>query len=136
MDENGNVIPGNEVSKIIKALDEAKITYWFDENVIYIGDEFPEKIIEGIENSRLFLFISSKNACASPWTSKEIACADELRKFILPVRIDKTPYNKRIMFRIADRSFIDYGKNPEKGRQDIVSSIKVHLREIKEKEDD
>lgn len=136
VDEHNVVIPGNEVSKIKEALAKAGITFWFDEEGIYIGDKFPEKIIEGIENSRLFLFISSKNACESPWTSKEIACADEFGKFILPVRIDKTPYNKRIMFRIADLNFIDYENDPEKGRQEVVRSIKIHLKEIKAKEEE
>lgn len=136
VDEHNVVIPGNEVSKIKEALTKAGITYWFDEEGIYIGDKFPEKIIESIENSRLFLFISSRNACESPWTSKEIACADEFGKFILPVRIDMTPYNKKIMFRIADLSYIDYGNDPEKGRKEVIRSIKVHLNEIKVKEEE
>lgn len=136
VDEHNVVIPGNEVSKIKEALTKARITFWFDEEGMYIGDKFTEKIVESIENSRLFLFISSKNACESPWTSKEIACADEFGKFILPVRIDMTPYNKKIMFRIADLNFIDYGNDPEKGRREVIRSIKVHLKEIKVKEEE
>lgn len=131
VDEQGIVIPGNEVSKIKDALTGAGISYWFDEEGIYFGDKFTEKIPESIEASHIFLFLSTKNACASPWTSREIACADEYNKYIIPVRIDRTPYNKRVMFRIADLSYIDYGKNPEKGRQEIVNSIKTHLEKIK-----
>lgn len=95
------------------------------------GEKFTEKITDNIEASQVFLFLSTKNACESTWTSKEIACADEFGKRIIPVRIDRTPYNKKVMFRIADLSYIDYGKNPKKGRQEIVDTIKASLNEIK-----
>ncbi len=134
VDENDNVIPDNVVSKIRKALTDAGITYWFDEEGIYSGDKFTEKIVSSIEASKVFLFISTINASKSPWTSKEIACADEFGKYIIPVRIDKTPYNKKIMFRIADLSYVDYGKNPEKGLQEIITSINAYLVELKELE--
>ena len=136
VDEHGIVIPGNEVSKIKDALTEAGITYWFDEEGIYFGDKFTEKIPENIEASQVFLFLSTKNACASPWTSKEIACADEFGKYIIPVHIDKAPYNKKIMFRIADLNYVDYGKDPDKGRKEIVKSIKVYLKKIKAEEEE
>lgn len=136
VDEQNVVIPGNEVSKIKEALKEAGITFWFDEEGIYFGDKFTEKIPESIEASHIFLFLSTKNACASSWTSREIACADEYGKYIIPVRIDKTRYNNKVMLRIADLSYIDYDKNPEKGRQEIVNSIKSHLEKIKVEEEE
>jgi len=136
VDEHNVVIPGNEVSKIKEALKEAGITFWFDEEGIYFGDKFTEKIPESIEASHIFLFLSTKNACASSWTSREIACADEYEKYIIPVRIDRTPYNKKIMLRIADLSYVDYGKNPEKGRKEIVDSIKAYLEKIKVEEEE
>lgn len=135
VDEHKVVIPGNEVSKIIDALEKAGITYWFDEQGIYFGDKFTEKIPESIEASHIFLFLSTKNACESSWTSREIACADVYGKYIIPVRIDRTPYNNRVMLRIADLSYVDYGKNPEKGRQEIVKSIKDYLKKIKTDEE-
>ena len=131
VDEQKNVIPGNEVSKIKEALTEAGITYWFDEEGIYSGENFTEKIVANIELSRVFVYLSTAHANNSPWTSKEIACADEFGKLIIPVRIDKTPYNKRVIFRIADLSYIDYADNPERGRQELVRSIKAYLEEEK-----
>ena len=92
VDENKNVIPGNVVSKIKDALSEAGISYWFDEEGIYSGQNFTEKIVSNIEASKIFLFLSTANSNESKWTSKEIATADEFGKHIIPVRIDKTPY--------------------------------------------
>lgn len=129
-DEKGNVILGNEVSKIKDALAKAGITYWFDEEGIFSGEQFTDKILSNIEASRIFLFLSTKNACNSSWTSREIACADELGKIIIPVRIDNTRYDKKVMFRIADLSYVDYGRNPEKGIADMIKAIKNGLDQL------
>lgn len=129
VDEQKNVIPGNEVSKIKDALSKAGITYWFDEEGIYSGQNFVEKIVTNIENARIFLFLSTANANKSPWTCKEIASADEFKKHIIPVRIDSSPYNKKVLFRIADLDYIEYYSNPQKGITDLIKSIKTHLEE-------
>lgn len=127
VDEQKHVIPGNHVSSIKDALTEAGITYWFDEEGIYSGDIFTEKIVTNIEAAPIFVYLSTANANSSQWTSKEISCADEMKKYIIPVRIDRTPYNKKVLFRIADISYIDYYVNPERGLSELVNSIKSYL---------
>ena len=130
VDEQKNVIPGNEVSKIKDALTQAGITYWFDEEGIYSGQNFVEKIVTNIENAKIFLFLSTVNANKSPWTCKEIASADEFKKHIIPVRLDPSPYNKKVLFRIADLDYIEYFSNPQKGMEDMIKSIKTYLDEL------
>lgn len=130
VDEHKNVIPGNGVQKVKDVLTQAGISYWFDEEGIYSGEEFTEKIVTNIEAARIFIYLSTANANASPWTSKEIACADEMQKYIIPIRLDRTPYNKKVLFRIADLSYIDYYSNPEKGLHDMVNSVKTYLKQI------
>lgn len=130
VDEHKNVIPGNEVSKIKDALTNAGITYWFDEDGIYSGDNFVEKIVSNIENAKVFLFLSTANANKSLYTCKEIASADEFKKHIIPVRIDSTPYNKKVLFRIADLNYIEYYTNPHKGIEDMIRSIKAYLEKL------
>ena len=46
VDENKNVIPDNEVSKIKKALTEAGITFWMDEKGIVPGEDYADKIVQ------------------------------------------------------------------------------------------
>lgn len=135
VDERKNVIPGNVVSKIKDALTAAGITYWFDEEGMYSGDNFTEKIVRSIEESQLFLFISTANANSSHWTSKEIATADELGKKIIPLRVDRSPYERSVIFRIANLSYIDYFSNPEKGIEDLIKSIKYYLAELAAEEE-
>lgn len=130
VDENKTVIPGNIVSLIKDTLSKEGISYWFDEEGIYSGQNFTEKIVTNIEASAIFLFLSTANANESKWTCKEIAAADEFGKHIIPVRIDKTPYNKKVLFRIADLDYIEYYANPNQGLRQMVDSIKAYLHEI------
>ena len=132
VDEHCNVIPGNDVSKIKDVLSEAGICYWFDEEGIYSGQNFVDKIVNNIDASKIFVFLSSKNANESVWTCKEIASADELGKVIIPIRIDKSQYNKKVLFRISDLDYIAYYSNPEKGITELINAIKAHLDKMKE----
>lgn len=129
VDENKNVIPNNFVSKFKEALTKADITFWFDEEGIHYGQNFVEKIVTNIENSKIFLFLSTENSNQSEWTCKEIACAAEFKKYIIPVRIDESPYNRKVLFRIADLNYIEYYTNPKKGMQELIESIKTYLDE-------
>ena len=38
LDDNGNVINGNVISKVKDILTKENISYWFDEDGIYSGD--------------------------------------------------------------------------------------------------
>ncbi len=135
-DENKNIIPNNAVSKIKNALSNAGISYWFDEKDIDYGKDFIKEIVDMIDFSQIFIFLSTKNSNEkSRWTSKEIATADELGKLIIPVRIDNTKYNKRVAFRISDLHFIEYYNDPEKGITDLINVIKKHLQLFKKKND-
>lgn len=134
VDDLKNVIPGNAVSIIKKALTEVGISYWFDEDGIYSGQNFVEKIVSNIEASKVFIFLSTENSNKSRWTCKEIACADELRKPIVPVRIDAAPYNRQVMFRISDLDYIEYYVDSERGLTDLINAINVHLEQIKAEE--
>lgn len=134
VDDHENVIPNNEVSKIMKSLTDAGITYWIDKEGIYSGDKFTEELPKIIRSAPIFVYLSTENANKSKYTSKEIAIADEYGKYIIPVRIDMTPYSDKVIFRIADISFIKYAVNPAKGREDLVKSIKAFLKRKKENE--
>lgn len=132
LDEYDNVLPNNEVSNIMEVLTDAGITYWIDKEGIYSGDKFTEELPKIIKSASIFVYLSTANANKSKYTSKEIAIADEYGKYIIPVRIDMTPYSDNVIFRIADVSYIKYAANPEKGREDLVMSIKAYLRKEKE----
>ena len=67
LDENGDVIPGNIISKIKDVLKKNGITYWIDEDGINSGDEFARLIIRSIKDSKILLFVSTENSNNSEW---------------------------------------------------------------------
>lgn len=80
VDESYNVIPGNAIAEIQNVFDENGITYWFDKDGIYSGQEFIEIITGAIAESKILIFISSNirtNRCglqekySKPWTEKK-----------------------------------------------------------------
>ena len=118
VNERKEVIPCNEVSRIKETLMTAGISYWFDEEGIYSGQEFTSVITKAIRKSRVFVFISSKNSNASLWTSNEIAIAKRLNKPIIPYCLDDSPYNDSVMMLIAALDYID-------GREADTALIKL-----------
>lgn len=134
VDGNGNVIPGNIVSKIRDTLDKMNVSYWFDENGVYSGDEFAPLIARAIRNSEIFLFISSHNSNASDWTSNEIATAHAYKKKIIPFRVDDSVFNDAVILYIAKLDYIDYTKNQEKAFNRLKDSIGTHLKQKAERE--
>lgn len=133
VDDNNIVIPNNPISAIKELLSKNNISYWFDEEGIYHGDNFAEKIAANIEKSAILLFLSSVNSNASKWTSKEIAAATEWKKKIIPVRLDKTPYNRSVMLYISDLDFVDYYKDPVSAEKTVLESIRNYKEELERK---
>ena len=123
VDEAGHIIPGNAVSEIKELLKKNNISYWFDEEGVYSGETFAEKIATNIEKSLMVLFLSSYNANQSKWTSKEISAANMWKKHIIPVRLDDSAYNKTVMLYISDLDFVEYYKNKEEAKKSILDSI-------------
>ena len=131
VDEKKNVLPGNEISKIKEALTKAGITFWFDEDGVYSGDKFAEVIVKNIKASSVFVFLSTANSNLSEWTASEISTAHMMKKKIIPVRIDNSIYHDDVILYLSRLSHIDYYENPEKGRQELVRSIKAFLENEK-----
>ena len=139
VDENNNVIKGNIISKIKQILIDNNISFWFDEEGIYSGDEFANYIVDAIEKSDVFLFVSTENSNKSEWTSREIAVANSYKKKIIPLKVDNSLYHKSIILYIANLDFIDYQQNPEKSIEKLTSSIldyknKIEIQRQREQE--
>ena len=127
VDEENNVIPGNIITQIKNSLLENGISYWFDEEGIYSGDEFASVITRAIRETSVFLFISSVNSNKSHWTSNEISTALEFNKVIIPVRIDDTPYNDSIMMKIISLDYVDCRVNKAKAIEKVLRAIRRNL---------
>ena len=136
LDENGDVIPGNIVSKIKDVLKENGITYWFDEDGINSGDEFARLIVRSIKESKVLLFVSTENSNNSAWTRKEIASAIAYKKKIIPFKCDDTPFNDSLLLYLADLDFISYKQQGSRALNRLVTSISKYLESIKQVENE
>lgn len=99
------------VDKIIGILIDKGYTVWIDVDGIESGEAFRQNIVEAIENSTIVIFFSSKSSNISKWTTKEICLAVEFAKYIIPIKIDSTQYNKSILFDLIDLDYIDMSEN-------------------------
>lgn len=127
MSDSGHVIPGNIISKIQSALNEAGITFWIDKEGLLCGDEFPTTIAQQIRNAKIFLFVSSVNSNQSDWTLNEIATARTYGKRIIPFRLDNSPYDTSIMIYLAGLQYVSYEDAPQKAMGDLVQAINTIL---------
>ena len=131
---NGEVIPGNPVSAIQQVLTENHISFWFDKDGIYSGDEFIEVITEAIVSSKMLIFVSSKNSNASEWTTGEILLAKKRKKAILPVKIDDSDYNPKFELVLLAYDFVDYYESEQESLAKILKAVKKNNQDIARKQ--
>ena len=134
VDESYNVIPGNAIAEIQNVFDENGITYWFDKDGIYSGQEFIEIITGAIAESKMLIFISSKHSNESMWTAGEIFEALDGEKAIIPVKIDNCQYNKKFKLLIHPLDYIDYQENPQNALKDLLRAINKVKEDIAQKQ--
>lgn len=134
VDESYNVIPGNAIAEIQNVFDENGITYWFDKDGIYSGQEFIEIITGAIAESKILIFISSKHSNESMWTAGEIFEALDGEKAIIPVKIDNSQYNKKFKLLIRPLDYIDYQENPQNALKDLLRAINKVKEDIAQKQ--
>ncbi|MFU2436155.1 TIR domain-containing protein, partial [Bacteroides sp.] len=128
------VIPGNAIAEIQNVFDENGITYWFDKDGIYSGQEFIEIITGAIAESKMLIFISSKHSNESMWTAGEIFEALDGEKAIIPVKIDNSQYNKKFKLLIRPLDYIDYQENPQNALKDLLRAINKVKEDIAQKQ--
>ncbi len=75
---------------ICRGLDAVGVSYFIDRKDVHAWKHFPSVIANAILESRLFLYVASRNAYESKWTNAEITFAFEKksREALLPYIID------------------------------------------------
>ena len=122
-----DVIPDNVISQIKSHLQNAGISYWFDEQGIYEGDEYASRLVRAIKSSAVLLFVSSVNSNRSTWTRREIATAQKYGKIILPFKIDDSDYDDSVDIWLAGINAIEYNKLGDKALARLIEVLHEHL---------
>ena len=99
----------NEVKALYEMLKSriSNINIWFDLTGIESGDEFDEKIIAAIDNSKMLLFALSDNSIQSKWAKDEVMYAKNTNKRIIPVLMKGACLKGWFLFRFGRVDCID-----------------------------
>lgn len=94
------------VKSVVDRLMSEGYSCWMDVSGIESGDAFKGVLVQAIKNSKTVLFFASENSNSSEWTVKEINIAVQLKKPIIPVRLDSSPYDDSVLFDLSALDFI------------------------------
>lgn len=107
-------------------LNEHGITYWIDKDGIFSGENFKEVIVDAIDTAKAVIFMSSVNSNTSCYVIREIGCAVQRNKTIIPLMLDSSPYAKSIAYDIGDIDQIEYTE-PELANKKLIASLAYAL---------
>ncbi len=110
------------VNAIKGMLDRSNISYWFDKEGIFSGENYKEVIVDAIETAKVVIFVSSEHSNASINVVRELGYAVSQRKTIVPVLLDDAPFAKSIRLDIADIHQIEFS-NSEAVERELVTSL-------------
>ena len=130
------VIPGNPITAIQKLFDDNGISYWFDKDGIYVGEEFVKEISHAIVASKMLVFISSENSNASEYTCGEILKAKKAKKLIIPFLINECDYNPKFEILLLPLNHIDYVAQPNTALPELLRTVKREKKRIEKIEAD
>lgn len=100
--------------KICAAFDRAGISYFIDRQGISGGFEFPAVLAEAILDSRIVLFLASKNSYESKFTNSELTFAfnEKSKNSILPYIIDGSTMPPALRFVFASINWRTIDSHP------------------------
>ncbi len=99
------------VSQLHQNLIKAKLSAWFDQANIPLGEQWREKIVLGIKNCKIFLLVLSPNAVKSKHVRRELDLAERRNKIIIPVMWQQTDIPEAMEYQLVGvQHFNFYGK--------------------------
>ena len=105
---------------LAEALRQAGLTVWWDEEALEGGQDFPVEILEAIIRHHFFVYIISPRSVSFSWCYRELCCAIDLGKDIIPLLLEEVPKTKRPI-QLAPLQYVDI-------RQGIPASLEAVLR--------
>jgi len=118
------IIPGNPISEIVKALNDNNIDKWIDSEGLLSGRRWTSQIKEAIERCNILLFVASENSNKSENTANEIVYALSLHKHIIIFRVDESHLHEDVDFNFSLQHQLLYYNDRNKALADLIASIK------------
>ncbi len=94
------------------------------------GADWGTHIPPAIENSKVFVYVHTKNANKSLDTTREIQYALDYKRVIIPFRIENVVYDSEKDYRLKCVNWLDaFPGKPEDYFGELYKAIKVHFPE-------
>lgn len=118
----------NVADAVCSVLEKKGVKCWIAPRDITPGLPFAEAIIDGIENSRIFVLIYSSNSNNSAQVIKEVDRAVHNRLAIIPLRLEDVPMTKQLEYYISDVHWMDALTRPlENHIEKLCRVVKILL---------
>lgn len=111
------------VKRLTKLLMDNRYTYWKAPEMIPVGSNYAKVIPSAIADCAAFVLIVSRNSQNSIWVEKEIDCAINNRKQIIPIDIDGSPLNDMLKFFLNNVQTIPYYLDAANGQRMIIKAV-------------
>jgi hypothetical protein len=120
------------VEQIVKSLRYKRFNIYYDEDVVKIGDNIRDTILENIKKSDVIIIILSKDNKEDSFLNKELKAAIEQKKKILPVITD---YDTEIPIELKDIKYVNFAMGYDENMRKLIKSLETTLEEKKRKEE-
>ncbi len=114
-----------KADEIVEQLQQMNLNLWIDRKGEYSGHNYKSVIVNIIRRSHIVVFLSSENSNKSDNVIKEVSVAVELKKMIIPIKLDDSPYADSIVFDLTGIDFVNYEKDKERLEQKIISQLSL-----------
>lgn len=111
------------IKKIVQSLVDDGITYWKAPEMIPAGSNYAREIPRAIEKCKVFLLVLSESSQDSIWVEKEIDCAINHRKTIVPLNLTGAPLSEMFRFYLNNVQTIAYNENEELAMEQLLERL-------------
>jgi hypothetical protein len=104
-----------------------KIEYWKAPEMIPAGSNYAREIPKAIRECQVFLLVISPTSQQSIWVEKELDCAINLRKTIVPIQIKKGDLSDTFRFYLNNVQIIPYYEGKERALDKMCQRLQAML---------
>ncbi len=103
---------GTAAETVCRFLENSQIRCWIAPRNIPAGLPWHNFIVDGIKASSLVVLIHTANANKSEPIKKELQLADEMKKIVIPLRVEKVQADDELRFILAGIQWLDAFEKP------------------------
>lgn len=112
-----------EASHLVNILQNKGFVVWYDQSGILSGDAFKRVLAKAISDAYIILFLSSTDSNRSEWTAKELGIAVDEKKKIIPIKLDRSPYNIDLRLDLINLDYVNF-YDPEVKKTELTRLIR------------